>query len=210
MFLTTFAQLKFPSRIPLWDRSLRSHHVRHYFLSSIYFCYSAILFVIRVIVLHAKCAYNGDGDLIPWKLFRAFPCNVARENSNWSLSFLDISHGTYSTRIKWVTRSKKLVEPVPFFRTLFSFSPPLCALGKHCYLLRELASPVRFCYRNKLIPWRREHGPSRGEKKSLDCWDWNTLRVIVAEGVKKRQMSKRTCQILRLSVDISVLMPYSH
>lgn len=33
-----------------------------------------------------------------------------------------------------------------------------------------------------------------------------TLRVIVAEGVKKRQMSKRTCQIFRLSVDISALM----
>lgn len=70
-------------------------------------------------------------------------------------------------RIKWVTPGvKNSLNPYAlFFRDLF-LSPSLCALGKHCYLLRELASPVRFCRRNKLIPGRREHGPSRSEKRT--------------------------------------------
>jgi len=75
----------------------------------------------RVIVSYAKGAHNSGRDLIPQELFRAFSPGMLPKNSR-SLSFLDISCGTYSTRIKWVTRNKKLVEPVLFFRTLFPVS----------------------------------------------------------------------------------------
>lgn len=49
------------------------------FIFKKYFVCATSRYHLRVIVLHAKCTYNGDRDLIPWELSRTFSCNVIRK-----------------------------------------------------------------------------------------------------------------------------------